>query len=138
MKEEAIRDQRIKSVPQGFTLIELLVSFSIILFLILGTAQLILYSMNAKQRSDFSTKSVELASSKLEYLKSIPFDSQELEEGSRRESLRGDSLRGVYLRNWNILDMSSDMKKIEMECYSEQCPQKRTRIALLYSRILGF
>jgi hypothetical protein len=102
------------------------------------TAQLIIHSMYAKQGSDFSTQSVELASSKLEYLKSLPYDSSDLDLGFIEESLQGDDLHGVYLRNWSIQNMSRDMKKIEMECYSEQCPRKKSRIVLLYSRVLGF
>lgn len=122
----------------GFTLIELLISFSIIMLLILGGTQLTLYSILSKRRSDYSLKSAELASSKLEYFKSLPFESEELSKGFKREFLTGRSLPGSCRREWRIQDVSSEMKKIEMECFFENCPQKKIRLVLFLSRELGF
>jgi len=127
-----------KNGEQGFTLIELLVTFSIILFLVLGTIQIVLHSLYVKQSSDYSTCSADLAVSKMEYLKTLPFETGELDEGFGQESLQGESQKGVFVRKWNIRNISGDMKRIEMECFSEQCPRKKTRIVLFYSRILGF
>lgn len=130
--------KKLKKNRQGFTLIELLISFSIIMLLILGMAQLTFYSILVKRRSDYGLKSAELASSKLEYFKSIPFESIELNENSKREILKRKSFNGSYQREWEIQDISPALKKIEMECFSENCPQKKIRLVLFLSRELGF
>lgn len=119
-------------------MIELLISFSIVTFLLLGTAQLALHSIIANRRADQSLKSAELASSKLEYFKSLPYESEELEEGSQAESLERKESREIFLREWDIEAVSPNMKKIEMESFSENYPHKKTRLVLFLSRELGF
>ena len=123
---------------QGFTLVELLVSFSIVFILITGTAQLTIHSLLVKRRADFNLKSAALASSTLEYLKSLPYESDELKEGFRTESVRGEGLLETFRREWRIQDISSNMKRVEIETFSEKLPQKKTRLVLLLSRELGF
>ncbi len=123
---------------QGFTLIEVLVSFFIVMVLALGMAQLTIYSILVKTRSDYSVKSAELASSKLEYFKSLPYESEELKKGTEMEIQEADNPRGTYRREWRIQDISSDLKKIEMECYFDNCPEKKARMVLFLSRDLGF
>lgn len=117
---------------------ELLISFAIVALLLLGAAQLTLYSVNAKRVSDCSLESAELASDKLENLKSFPFESQELEENSYAERIESQKRNDVFLREWMIFDCSGNLKKIEMECYSKSCVHRKTRLVLLYSRELGF
>ncbi len=68
-------DQRKK---RGFTLVEVLVSFALVFILITGTAQLTIHSLLVKRRADCNLRTAELASSKLEYLKSLPYESDEL------------------------------------------------------------
>lgn len=123
---------------QGFTLIEVLISFFLIMILILGMAQLTFHSILVKRRSDYSVKSAELASSKLEYFKSLSYESEELREGSEIEILEANNPKGRYRREWKIQDISPDMKKIEMECNFENCPEKKAQIVLFLSRDIGF
>lgn len=127
-----------KNDRQGFTLIEVLISFFIVMVLILGMAQLTIHSIFIKKRSDYSVKSAELASSKLEYFKSLPYESEELKEGSEIEILEANNPKGRCRREWKIQDVTADMKKIEMECYFENCPEKKARVVLFLSRYLGF
>jgi hypothetical protein len=82
--------------------------------------------------------SAQLASSKLEYFKSLPFESEELMEGSDEELVKGTSLKTVFRRKWDIQVISSGMKKIEMECFSEQSPKRKIRLILYICRELGF
>lgn len=117
---------------------ELLISFAIVAFLLMGAAQLTLHSLHVKRVSDCGLESVELAADKLEYLKSIPFESAELEENSSIERIESQKRNDVFLRGWTILDISESMKKIEVECYSESCVHKKARLVLLLSRELGF
>jgi len=123
---------------RGFTLLELLISFAIVAILLLGAAQLTLHSLHVKRTSDCSLESAELASDKLEYLKSLPFESQELEENSNAERINSQRRNDVFKREWTIFDISPNMKKIEVVCYSENCGHKISRLVLFYSRELGF
>lgn len=123
---------------RGFTLVEFLISFALVTFLIVGTAQLTLHSLLIKRRADCNLASAELASSKLEYLKSLPYESYELKEGHQAESVRGEGLLETFRQEWRIQDISSNMKRIEIESYSENLPQKKIRLVLFLSRELGF
>jgi prepilin-type N-terminal cleavage/methylation domain-containing protein len=122
----------------GFTLLELLISFAIVAILLLGAAQLTLHSLHVKRTSDYSLESAELASDKLEYLKSLPFESQELEESVNVESIKSQKRNDIFRLEWIIYDVSMNMKKIEVECYSVSCVYKKARLVLLYSKELGF
>ena len=123
---------------RGFTLLELLISFAIVVILLLGAAQLTLHSLYVKRTSDRSLESAELASEKLEYLKSLPFDSQELKQSSNVERVRNQRSNDIFRREWEIFDVSPKMKRIVVECHSESCAHRIFRIALYYSKELGF
>jgi prepilin-type N-terminal cleavage/methylation domain-containing protein len=123
---------------RGFTLVELLVSFALVFILITGTAQLTIHSLLVKRRADNNLRTAELASSKLEYLKSLPYESDELKEGFQVESVRGEGLLEIFWREWRIQDISSNMKKVEIEIFSKTYPQKKLRMALFISEHVGF
>ena len=123
---------------RGFTLVELLVSFSLVFILITGTAQLTIHSLLVKRRADFNLRTAELASSMLEYLKSLPYENDELKEGFQIESIRGEGTRETFWREWRIQDISSNMKRVEIEIFSENHPKKKTQLVLLICRELGF
>ncbi|MEE9390115.1 MAG: prepilin-type N-terminal cleavage/methylation domain-containing protein [Candidatus Aminicenantaceae bacterium] len=122
----------------GFTLIELLISFALITFLISETAQLTMHSLLAKRRADYNLRSAELAASKLEYFKSLAHESDELKEGIQTETIKEEGAQQIYFIEWRIQDTSSNMKRIELESYFKNCPQKKTRVILLLSKELGF
>lgn len=123
---------------RGFTLIELLISFTIIIILIMGAAQLTIHSLFVKRRSDIAVRSAELACSKLEYLKALPFESEELRQGSSVDQLRDSPGSENYQIRWQIDEVSSRLKRIEIECNSESSPKKGVRLVLFCSRELGF
>jgi len=106
--------------------------------LITGTAQLTIHSLLVKRRADCNLRTAELASSKLEYLKSLPYESDELKQGFQMESVRGEGLLETFWREWRIQDVSSSMKRVEIEIFSETYPQKKVRMVLFLSRDLGF
>lgn len=127
-----------QSNQRGFTLVELLVSFALVFILITGTAQLTIHSLLVKRRADSKLGTAELASSKLEYLKSLPYESDELKEGFQVESVKGEGFLEIFWREWRIQDISSNMKRVEIEIFSEIYPQKKLRMVLFISRDLGF
>ncbi len=122
----------------GFTLIEVLVSASVIILLLMSLAQLTIHSLLIKRISDYRINSAELASSKLEYLKSLPFESEELTEASDEETIEKQGQKGLYRSQWIIQDVSPEMKKIEIECFHESRPERNIRLILFISRKLGF
>jgi prepilin-type N-terminal cleavage/methylation domain-containing protein len=127
-----------KKKNRGFTLLELLISFAIVAILLLGAAQLTIHSLHVKRTSDCSLESAELASDKLEYLKSLSFDSRELEESSHVERIESQKRQDIFLREWKVFDVTSEMKRIEVACHAETCAHRRALIVLFYSRELGF
>ena len=123
---------------RGFTLIELLISFTIIIILVMGAAQLTIHSLFVKRRSDIAVRSAELASYKLEYLKALSFESEELGQGFSVDRLQDSPGSVNYQIKWQIDEVSSRLKRIEIECSSDSCPQKGVRLVLFCSRELGF
>lgn len=123
---------------RGITLIEVLLSFSIITLLIMGLAQLTLHSLFVKRNADCVRISAELAFSKLEYFKSLPFESEELSEGTKEESIRKEAFPGFFKMEWVIRDVSFGMKRINVECFSEDCPKRRIKLVLYLSKDLEF
>lgn len=139
--EKLIIYQEIKNnekSKRGFTFIELLISSSIILVIILALIQFSIHALILNRRSNYSIESTELVASKLEYLKSLSFDSQELNECFDYELIKAPPLKGYYRREWKIQDLSSRLKKIEVKCYFEACPEKKIKIVLFLSKELGF
>jgi len=123
---------------QGFSLLEFLISFTLLTFVIIATAQVIIHSFFVKKQAEINSKIADLASLKLEYFKSLPYESEELSEGQKSEYLKDDASLQIYKRSWKIQDISSSMKRIEIEVFSQTEPQKKTRLALFISRELGF
>jgi len=136
MSKRRTKDSRMSQ--KGFSLVELLISFVLIAILTTGTAQLAVYSLLVKRRADCNLISAELASSLLEYFKSLPYESDELKEGFWKEPAGEEGILGTFWKEWWIQDLSPNMKRIEIESYAESGSQKKIRLALLLSRELGF
>lgn len=123
---------------QGFSLLEFLISFTLLIFVITATAQVIIHSLFAKRQAEINSKITELAVLKLEYFKSLPYGSEELNQGQESEFLKSDPSLEIYTRSWKIQDVSSNLKKVEMEVSSRAEPHKKTRLVLFICRELGF
>ncbi len=137
-KESILSDKKALRKNHGFTLVEVLISASIVILLLMGLTQLIIHSLLVKRLSDYRINSAVLASSKLEYFKSLPFESDNLKEGCDEESVKEASLNIAYHREWEIQEISSSMKKIEMECFCEHNPKRKIRLILYICKELGF
>lgn len=120
------------------SLVELLVSFSLVTLLLTGTLQLTIHSLLLHRNASLNLKTAELAASLLEYLKSLPFESEKLKEAHRSEIIREQGSLETFRREWRIENISENMKKVEVECFSESHPQRRTGLVLYLSRELGF
>lgn len=122
---------------RGFSFIEVLLVMALISFLLSGTAELVIRSISLNKKAEVNLQMAALVSSKLECLKSLPYESGELQAASYNEILEG-RFPEVYLREWMIEDISSNMKRIELTVYPENHPEKTLRISLFLSRELGF
>ncbi len=123
---------------EGFSLVELLISFAIITIFIFGTAQLLLYSLAIKSSCTSNMAAAGISRTKLEYFKSLPYSSPELDPGERSETILIPGKKDVYLIRWNILESSLHLKRIEIECHPAEHPLKQTHIILYLSQELGF
>jgi prepilin-type N-terminal cleavage/methylation domain-containing protein len=123
---------------QGFSLIELLVSSALIFFLLTGTAQLILLSCGAKKKAEFHLTAASSAGAKLEYLKSLPFESAELDQGRHEESFKDTHSEEIFWREWKVEDVAENMKKVALKIFSPANRKKTATFVLLISRELEF
>lgn len=122
----------------GFSLIELLISSSLILFLITGAAQLLGLSLAAKKSADFQFRASRLASSRLETLKALPHDSDELRAGAHEELVNDPSSPEAYRIAWQVDDVNQSLKKVVLEFFSPNKPRKKAVFCLLLYRELEF
>jgi len=122
----------------AFSLIEVLVSSSLVFFLLCGTAQLILASLSAKRNAEFHLAATSLASSKLEYFKSLPFEDPVLGEGKQSEATRSAITGEILLSEWTIENISEGMKKVVITISREHSPSKNVVFVLLVCRELNF
>lgn len=123
--------------PLGFGFIEILISFVITFLLILGTAQLTMLSLLSKRNSDLRFTISEHLFSKLESFKSLSYESI-LEEGTYNECTRDLTGGAVFIWNWHIYSISTNLTGIEMGGYPENHPEKEIRLIVYISRDLGF
>lgn len=122
---------------KGFSLIEVLICLTLTFILILGAGQLIIHSLVSKKSAEANIQVATLASSTLEYLKSFPFDSEEIQEGKRSELLQEEGKISIR-RDLSIEDVSHGMKRIEVHISTQGIPPKKSHIILYLSRDLGF
>ena len=129
---------RLIKATRGFGLIELLISSSLILFLITGTAHLIVLALGAKRTADAHFAAVRQAYSKLERFKSLPFDDQSLQAGAYEEEIVDPASPDIFLIRWRVEDTDDDLKKIVLAVYPRNQTQRRTAFCLLLCRELEF
>jgi len=122
----------------GFTLIEFLVSLFVVTFLLLGTAQIIVFSLKADRRSSIKIWATELALAKIEELKTIPFDNPQMNNGKYSDTVEVNHTKEVYQRKWTVSDLSGIGKKIEVECRAFNEDTILIKFVFFVSEELGF
>lgn len=124
--------------PSGFSLVEVLVAMAIALLLIIGTAELLALSLAAKRSGDIASGLAHVLAAKLEELKSLAFDSAELEPGDVTENVVEESSRCVFVRSWEVEDTENGMKAVRMRVHPRGRPRSGVSLTLYISRDLGF
>ncbi|MBN2245588.1 MAG: prepilin-type N-terminal cleavage/methylation domain-containing protein [Candidatus Aminicenantes bacterium] len=123
---------------KGFSLIEVLISLAVITFLLLGTAHSIVFTLKVDRRSSIKIWATELALAKIEYLKSISFDHPHMENGSYEEEIKVSHSQEVYLRTWEISDLSHREKKVDIDCRAVNERTIIIKFSFILSKELGF
>jgi len=123
---------------KGFSLIEVCISMALIAFFMTGTVELIVQALRVKKQAETNIKEASFLVAKLEGLKSLPYESDELQAGSWSDSVQDAASQETFRREWEVEDVTTEIKSIAFEIYSENKPQKKTRLFLLLSRELGF
>jgi Tfp pilus assembly protein PilV len=123
---------------KGFTLIETLLSLALAVFLIVGTAELMMRAAHLKKRSDTLTASSGLASSKLETLRALPFDSVALAEGVYQEHVKDHPTGRVFELQWTIEKTDDQAKLITVRATPSRTAERGTELRLILARPLGF
>jgi len=123
---------------KGFTLIETLLSLALAVFLISGTAELMMRAAHLKKKSDSLTASSGLAASKLEALRAFPFDGAALAEGSYQELVEDRATGRPFQVKWVIEKIDDQAKLITVLARPAQTSDRGTELKLSLSRALGF
>jgi prepilin-type N-terminal cleavage/methylation domain-containing protein len=122
----------------GFTLIEVLVAMAVALVLILGTAELITYSLKAKKKGDLASGLAHVATARLESLKSVPFASGGLEPGVYSAVVQDELSLEMFGLTWTIDEEEDGMEKVVLAARSLDYPRSEIRLLLYISRALEF
>ncbi len=123
---------------RGFGLIEILVSAALLLFMIGGTAQLLMVSLGAKKSADFGFAAARRASAMLENDKSLAFDSPGLQPGTSYPTVEDPALPGRLEATRCVEAIDEDVKRVTVTISDRYSPQKRQVYCLILNRVLGF
>jgi hypothetical protein len=123
---------------RGFGLIEVLAAMALAFLLILGTSELVALSLWAKWKGDIVSGMAQAASSKLETLKSGPFDGEALKAGTYAETLEDPTSRITLEERWTIEDVDPSQKRIRLDIAARGRPEAAAALVLYISRDLGF
>jgi hypothetical protein len=123
---------------RGFGLIEVLAAMALAFLLIIGTSELVALSLWAKWKGDIVSDMAQAASSKLETLKSGPFEGEALKAGTYSETLEDPTSRITFEEHWTIEDVDPSQKRIRLDIAARGRPEAAAALVLFISRDLGF
>jgi prepilin-type N-terminal cleavage/methylation domain-containing protein len=123
---------------KGFSLIEVLVASALVAFLLAGTAELLALSLRAQRKAERVFELTARLASRLECLKSLPFESPDLLPGAIGAASEKPSAGEVLTSEWRIESAGPGLKKIDLNIHVEGRPERGIGAALLVSRSLGF
>lgn len=127
-----------KGRKAGFSLVDVLVSFTVTAALVFGLAQLTFHAVCTKRLSDLRLTAAELASEKLEYLRSSFYEQHAFDEESGQNEVRPDGQAETFVIRWGIASESPRLIRIVVECQARNLAQRKTRLVLFVHRGLGF
>jgi len=130
--------RELKMREKGFSLIEILISLFIFSFTLFSLLSLITTCFLIKRKSETNFLSSKIIMEKFEYLKSVPFESEILKQGIYEEEVVLQDYRMTFIRKWRVLDLSKNLKIIEIQVWEKNHSARKTEFVLYISRNLGF
>lgn len=123
---------------RGYSLIEVLVSMALVLFLLVGTAELITLSIWAKRKGDVTAGLSRSFCGRVESLKSLAFGPEGLQAGDYAETVRDEAGGGLFLHEWTVEDFGERSKRVRLTVTPAGRPEARASLTLWISKDLGF
>ncbi|OGD18743.1 MAG: hypothetical protein A2Y70_04055 [Candidatus Aminicenantes bacterium RBG_13_64_14] len=123
---------------RGFSLIEVLVAMTLALLLVVGAAELLIFSLAAKRKGDITAALTRALTARLETLKSRPLEDGALSPGEHAEVVPGGPGNCPIAEEWTVTDDGDRMKKIVLRVRYAGRPGPETAAVLFISRDLGF
>lgn len=125
---------------RGFTLIEVLLAMALVLVLVVGAAGALTLALGAKRKGDITAALAHALATRLESLKSRPFDDPALAAGSYAVSSRIEPRGRVIDEAWEIADDGDGLKRVTLRVRAAGRPGPGSTItaAAFILRDLGF
>lgn len=127
-----------RSRNQGFSLIDLLLAFSIIIFLLVHLAQMLIMAQNSQNRYRDHLLASGFVMEQLAVLRSLPFQHVDLQSGTYIKECKDADSERVFVLDWIISDISPELKSVDIECSRKEDSKHGTKTSLYISRELGF
>jgi len=124
------------AAEKGFSLIEVLFAAGLISFLLAGTAELLLTSIQIDRNAERAVSLAGVLSSQIEEFKARPFSAPELEPGAGEIVLRPDSEGPAVLVAWSVTDVFENLKKVSFNLTREGAAGRPSEAILLITRDL--
>jgi hypothetical protein len=122
----------------GSSLVEILMAMSLALLLVVGAAGLLALSLGAKRKGDITAALTHALTTRLETLKSRPFEDGALSPGGHAEIVPGQPAGLIIAEEWDVTDDGDRMKRIGLRVRYVGHPGPGTSAVLFISRDLGF
>jgi Tfp pilus assembly protein PilV len=123
---------------QGFSLIELLVAFALMMFVLLSTAQLLIFAQSVFSRYRDLVQSSHYMLERLERLRALPLESPELQAGDYTADHTDPVSQRTYVLQWSIRDTNPSQKTVSILCHPSGHVRRRAETELLLLERLGF
>jgi len=124
------------AAEKGFSLIEVLFAAGLISFLLAGTAELLLTSIEIDRVADRSVRMAGVLASEIDAFKALPFDATELLPGPGEIILQPNPDGPSIKVAWSVAVVSENLKKVSFTLTREGAPGRPLEAVLLITREL--
>jgi len=123
---------------RGSSLVEVLVAMSLVLLLVVGTAEMLTLSLKAKRRGDVLAAITHAVSDRFAGLRARPYEDAALAAGTYAETVRVDPGGYLIAQSWEIADGAGGLKRVRLTAREAGRPGPGTAAVLFIARDLGF
>ena len=123
---------------RGSSLVEVLVAMSLVLLLVVGTAEMLTLSLKAKRRGDVLAAITHAVSDRCAGLRARPYEDAALAAGTYAETVRVGPGGYLIAQSWEIADGADGLKRVRLTAREAGRPGPGTAAVLFIARDLGF